>query len=112
PVASSIAAIDDPDGVRIVRERFACGGQQIVGHFGTYDRNITKLLLQSVPSLLRVCAGSIVLLMGRGSDAMRDALVRSRPELAERVYATGTLSAPDLSLHLKACDLMIQPYID
>jgi len=32
--------------------------------------------------------------------------------MADRVHATGPLDAADLSLHLSACDVMLQPYID
>jgi glycosyltransferase involved in cell wall biosynthesis len=53
-----------------------------------------------------------MLLMGRGSQAMHDELVGRYPELSGRLHATGTLAAAELSLHLSACDLMLQPYID
>lgn len=112
PVASNIPVVDDPASVRVVRERYAPAGEQIVGHFGTYDRNITELLLKSVPSLLRGRASCVMLLMGRGSLAMRDELISKFPELAERLHATGTLAAAELSLHISACDVMLQPFID
>lgn len=112
PVASNITVVDDPEGVRIIRAGYAPEGQKIVGHFGTYDRNIKEILLQSLPSLLRTSADCTVLLLGRGSEAMRDDLIRIHPELANRVHATGPLAEAKLSRHIKACDLMLQPYID
>ena len=53
-----------------------------------------------------------LLLLGHGSERMRAALIEHNPTLANRVHATGSLSADDLSHHLLACDLMLQPYID
>jgi glycosyltransferase involved in cell wall biosynthesis len=111
PVASSIAVVDDPAGVKTIRGQYAAGGQQIVGHFGTYDRNITALLLLSLPSVLESTDG-VVLLLGRGSTAMRAELIRRYPERADRIHATGSLSPTDLSRHIQACDLMLQPFID
>ena len=43
---------------------------------------------------------------------MREELLHSQPELAGRVHSTGTLAATDLSLHIRACDVLLQPYID
>jgi glycosyltransferase involved in cell wall biosynthesis len=112
PVASNITVIDDPAGVRAIRARYAPAGEPIVGHFGTYDRHITELLLVSVAALLRDRADCALLLLGRGSGSARDELLRRRPELAGRVHATGALAARDLSLHIGACDVLMQPYVD
>ena len=43
---------------------------------------------------------------------MRAEMLRREPELAERVHATGALDAASLSLHISACDVLLQPYID
>lgn len=112
PVASNIPVVDDARGVEAVRARYAPQREQIVGHFGTYDRKIAKLLSDSVPALLKDCGGCLVLLVGHGSEAMRDALTAMQPELRGRIHATGTLSADALSLHISACDLLLQPYVD
>lgn len=112
PVASNIPVVDDAHGIEVVRARYALEGVQIVGHFGTYDRHITELLLNSIPALLRACENCTVLLLGHGSESMRDALTANEPELRGRVQATGTLSAGALSLHISACDVLLQPYID
>src|SRR2546425_946956 len=52
------------------------------------------------------------LLLGRGSVPQRDELLRQHPNLARQVHATGALAAADLSRHLSACDVLIQPYPD
>jgi glycosyltransferase involved in cell wall biosynthesis len=112
PVSSNIPVVDDAASIRAIHARYAPAGELIVGHFGTYDRNIAALLSKAVPALLRGRAGCAVLLMGRGSEAMRGELIRMQPELAGRVHATGTLAAAELSLHIGSCDVMLQPYID
>lgn len=112
PIASNIPVIDDPAGVRAIRARFTSDEGALVGHFGTYDRHVTNLLLQSVPELMKNGRPQAVLLMGRGSEAMRDQLIEKLPALADRVHAAGTLAAPELSLHVSACDVMLQPYVD
>jgi glycosyltransferase involved in cell wall biosynthesis len=115
PVASNIPVVDDPPSVNLIHSRYAgARGAEasIVGHFGTYDRNITDLLLRSIPALLQNGTKPSVLLLGRGSTSMRDQLVREHPVIADDVHATGELSSADLANHLSACDLMFQPYID
>jgi glycosyltransferase involved in cell wall biosynthesis len=115
PVASNIPVANDPASVNVIRSRYAgpSGTEgSIVGHFGTYDRHIADLLLCSIPGLLQNGRKPSVLLLGRGSGAMRDELVRQHPEIADSLHATGELSTADLSTHLSACDLMIQPYPD
>lgn len=114
PVASNIPIVDDPTGVSLIRSRYAGADVEtpIVGHFGTYDRNTADLLLRSIPALLQNGRKTSVLLLGRGSTSMRDQLIREHPVIANDLHATGELDAADLSLHLGACDLMFQPYID
>jgi len=112
PVPSSVPIVHDPLGVRVVRQRYAPGKQQIVGHFGTCDRNISKLLLQSIPTLLHTMADCVALFLGHGSETVRDELIQRYPDLTDRVHATGSLTTADLSQHISACDVMLQPYID
>ena len=112
PVPSNIPVVSDPKAVREIRARYTNGSGSLVGHFGTCDRNITDLLLKTVPQLLQNGRPQAMLLVGRGSELMRAALIQKEPALAPRVYATGPLAAPELSLHLSACDLMLQPYLD
>lgn len=112
PVASNIPVIDNAPGVEAVRALYAPAGEQIVGHFGTYDRNISELLSDAVPALLRDCEGCRVLFVGHGSESMRAALIARHPELKGRIHATGTLAASALSLHISACDILLQPFID
>lgn len=112
PVASNIPVIDDSDGVNATRARYAPAHGNLVGHFGTCDRHTTGLLLKSVPSLLQNGARHKMLLLGHGSERMLAELIRREPKLADRVHATGPLTDTEVSLHVSACDVMLQPYID
>src|SRR5436305_1834897 len=47
-----------------------------------------------------------------GSETVRDELIHRYPDLTDRVHATGSLTTADLSQHISACDVMLQPYID
>jgi glycosyltransferase involved in cell wall biosynthesis len=112
PIPSTIPVIDDPATVSALRARYAPGGDFLLAHFGTYGRHITEPLMDLLPALLGDHSNLSVLLLGRGGEALRDDLIRKNKELAGRVHATGQLAAADLSRHLSACDLMIQPYTD
>ena len=52
------------------------------------------------------------MLIGRGSGDFREKLAAQCDGRMSRLHATGELGGYDLSLHLSACDLMIQPYPD
>lgn len=110
-IPSNIPVLDRPDQVRVVRERYASKEGVLIGHFGTYGSSITALL---EPVLLALAEepGTAVLLMGKGSDAYKDALIGRHPHLGDRIQAAGSLSAPDLSCHVSACDVLLQPYPD
>lgn len=112
PVPSNVPLVNDPSGVKVVRERYASETQFVLGHFGTYGRNITELLLSIVPRVMMEYSNRVMLLLGRGSEAVRERLVTQHPELGERLHATGALALDDVSRHLGACDLMVQPYAD
>ena len=111
PVPSSVPVVEGraaPD----LRARYAPEGRALVGHFGTYGGAVSDMLMSALPPLASDRSGPAVLLLGRGSEEMRGRLVGQWPSLADRVHATGCLDASDLSRHLMACDLLLQPYLD
>ena len=112
PVTSNIAVVDDPARVASVRARYAPASDYLLGHFGTYDPYITAMLLQTLPALFEGRGRLSALLLGRGSEAALGELLGRHPNLSGRVHATGELDAAALSLHLSACDVMLQPYVD
>ena len=110
PIPSGIPVVADPDAVRALRASYA-GRSALVGHFGTYGDLIAPMLEAVVPALLST-ADCRLLLLGHGSAAARAALAARLPALAERIAAAGSLSSADVSRHLQACDVMLQPYPD
>jgi glycosyltransferase involved in cell wall biosynthesis len=110
PVPSTISPVEDPSGIAQLRNRIAphC---PLVGHLGTYGRLIEPMLASALPGLL-AAGNCCILLLGRQGDSLRDSLTRTYPALADRVVAPGELSDADLSRHIAACDVMLQPYPD
>ncbi len=112
PVVSNISVTDDDPAIKTIRSRYGAAEGSIIGHFGGYDRHNTRLLLETIPPLISNGSKDTLLLMGRGSEEVREELIRNHSAMEGRVSATGNLTAPDLSLHLRACDVMLQPYVD
>jgi glycosyltransferase involved in cell wall biosynthesis len=111
PVPANVPVVRDPAEVAAVRAHLAPGGL-LLGHFGTYGHLVTDLLEPALVRLLRERDDLSVVLLGRGSEGYRAALAGRHPDLARRVAATGALPAAELSLHLQACDLLLQPFPD
>ena len=113
PVPSNVPVVDDPAGVLAVRKTMMMEGGIILGHFGTAREPwIAARLAAVVPPLLRKCPEAAFLLLGRDSLDMRSRLLAVTPELHARVRASGPLAPADVSRHLGACDVMLQPYGD
>jgi len=109
-VPSNIPVVDDPAAVAGIKRQFAKSGGPIVGHFGTYGLHTTETLGLCLTPLLARMPEVSLLLLGRGSVEFREGLLKQFAVDAGRVHATGSQPARELSLHLAACDLMIQPY--
>jgi hypothetical protein len=113
PVPSTTPAVATAEEAAATRALYAPAGLPLVGHFGTYGELIARTLRELLPRLLSdEETRCTVLLLGRGSEVMRAELLRARPALAGRVHAAGTLPPEELSRHLAACDLLLQPYPD
>jgi glycosyltransferase involved in cell wall biosynthesis len=113
PVPSNVPVADDLEGVRAVRRTLAREGGIVVGHFGTARQAwIVERVQSSVLPLLRECPSATLLLLGSDSLIQRERVLATAPELRSQVHATGPLAPAELSLHLGACDMMVQPYDD
>jgi len=84
----------------------------LVGHFGTFGRPITDLLEPIAVDLLGQVRDAHLLLIGRDSDHFRERFVQAFPAFAERIHATGAVPIETVSSHLRACDLLVQPFPD
>jgi glycosyltransferase involved in cell wall biosynthesis len=111
PVPSGIPVAGMPGRVREIRSRCASGAEVLIGHLGTYGAAVSALLEPLLLHLARE-GGRALLLLGNGGEAFAEKILRRRPEAAGRLHATGLLSPQDLSCHIAACDLFLQPYPD
>jgi glycosyltransferase involved in cell wall biosynthesis len=111
PVPSSLAA-SDAVAVDGVRRRYAPAKECIVGHFGTHGTLVTSLLDDAIRLIIDEHPTARVMLIGSGGETFRSMLVARDPGLGHRLIATGTLNAADLSTHIAACDVLMQPYPD
>ena len=84
----------------------------LVGHFGSYGDHVAPLLRRALNDLLLSDVHVAALCAGSGSDSFVERIVAERPALRGRLFATGRVPARDISVHLQACDLLLQPYPD
>lgn len=112
PIPSTIPVAANPGRVAALRRRLAPEDTVLIGHLGTYGWPITALVEPVLSALAEDRQAQAVLLMGRGSDIFRETLIRARPSWAAWIHATGELAPEELSCHVAACDLLLQPYPD
>jgi glycosyltransferase involved in cell wall biosynthesis len=110
PVPSNVPRVNDIEAVNAIRSIYA-PSELLAGHFGTYGAKIREYLELAIPELVSHPNVSVVLI-GRGSASFHENLIRKNPGNADRIHSTGELDQRSLSLHLNACDLMLQPYPD
>ena len=109
PVFGTIPVVRDPAAVDALRNRLLKGRSRLVGYFGAGGRYAFEAL--------RTAAGEVakhdtaVVCIGRGTDVLSNTL---QPAIGASVALTGTgpLERGQLSLHLQACDALLQPYPD
>ncbi|WP_394838049.1 glycosyltransferase family 4 protein [Pendulispora rubella] len=113
PVPSNISCMPAPERVAARRASMSQDGQwELVGHFGTYGEPIASLVERVFTELFARHATCKVVLMGRNGPSFAAAWSAKRPEVKDRLIATGELSGEDMATHLAACDLAVQPYPD
>jgi len=110
PVPSTIPVVRDRAGTPAVRARFAMPDSGLLGHFGSCGPLVAARLRPALGKILSIQKDARVLLIGRNSETFRENFVREHRALASRVFASGTLTESDVSIHIGACDVMIQPY--
>jgi Glycosyl transferase 4-like domain/Glycosyl transferases group 1 len=112
PVPSNIPVIGSPRDCSRIRMSYASAGEILIGHFACYGPAVAEPLTAALQRILEGAPDRRVLLTGDKNETFQKRFSSIHPDLASRVYAAGRLSDADLSYHLGACDLMIQPYPD
>lgn len=110
PIPSTIPRVDNPDAVASFRQ--STNARWVVGHFGSYNDNIAPLLAGSMRELLRREPNVVVRFLGSGAERHARLTLQDSADLAPRVHSVGRLSADEISLHLQALDLVVQPFPD
>ena len=108
PVPSTVTVTEDPSAAEKIRNRLSVPGQLLIGHFGTHSPEIRRMLGTIVPAVLSQHSNIVFVMLGKDGQAVRDEL----PTWSNRIQATGILSISELSNHIAACDLFLQPYPD
>ncbi len=112
PVPSNVKVSDNQACVATLRGRYVREGALLLGHFGTYGKPVLSVLEPILKKIAQLAPGQPLLLLGRNSVEFREHLIGGHPAWENSLYATGPLDPEDLSCHLAACDLLIQPYPD
>ncbi len=112
PIPSTIPFVNDPTRVAALRRELSEDGTRpVFVHFGTYGELITPMLLEALATLITRRPDARILLLGDNGPAFADR-VRRIPRIGDALAAPGRLDAHDVSLHLQASDVAIQPYPD
>ncbi|MBY0461082.1 MAG: glycosyltransferase, partial [Gemmataceae bacterium] len=113
PVPCNVGVHAPPTEVAATRAALAPGsGHRLIGHFGTFGAVVADLLAPTAERVLRHLPDTRLILLGRGAGGFGDRFGAGAPGLAARVTAVGELPAPAVAAHLRACDLLVQPYPD
>lgn len=111
PVPSTVPVTNDTQEARRIRERFQKDGLCLVGHFGFAGAQALDLLGAGFEAIA-ASAGAHLVLIGRGSEQVRDDLLVRVPSGGGCLHVTGELNAREISSWLSACDFVLQPYPD
>jgi glycosyltransferase involved in cell wall biosynthesis len=112
PVPGTVRVNADATAVARLRTRLLDrGGRHLVGYFGAggpyaeHALAVTLKALRSRTDMSFVC-------FGRGSEEVAARVSRLIAGPAGTLPATGALTPAELSQHLQACDVLLQPYED
>jgi glycosyltransferase involved in cell wall biosynthesis len=107
PIPGTIPVDRDRPGIAALRRRLLGEAKALVGYFGAGGRYVEAALDRAFSEIAAERDDIRFVLMGRGTGELARRL-RGQKGLC----ATGLLHARDLSHHLQACDLLLQPYVD
>lgn len=113
PIPSTIPFVDDPERVAALRRALSEDGRRpVFVHFGTYGQVIADMLRAVLRAVIHDCPDARILLLGRGGSEFAAAMRVADETYADALVAPGEQSAEEVSLHLQASDVAVQPYPD
>jgi hypothetical protein len=112
PVPSNVGVACDQAAIQTTRRRYVKEGALLLGHFGTYGVPLLSVLEPILLKMALEIPDQPLLLMGRNSLEFRRHLIERHPAFEKTLHATGALDPEELSSHIAACDVLIQPYPD
>jgi glycosyltransferase involved in cell wall biosynthesis len=112
PIPSNIPCASNASAIDQMRHAIAPDASPIVGHFGTYGRDIADALGGVLPAIAARVPAARFAFIGAGSREFVSRLAATRADIASRSWASGHLDASAVSSALRACDVLAQPYPD
>lgn len=109
PVPGTIPPVRNAAAVATLRGRLLNGRSRLIGYFGAGGRYAFDAMRATAGEMAQ--RDTAVVCIGRGSDLMSEEL-RSAVGPSVALTGTGSLEPAQLSLHLQACDALVQPYAD
>lgn len=113
PIPSTIPFVEDAERVAALRAERSDGGRRpVFVHFGTYGGMIAPMLREALEKVIEMRPDARILLLGRGGPDFAARLRSADPRFADALVALGEQAPEEVSLHLQAADVAIQPYPD
>ena len=112
PVPGTIPPVRNPSAVAALRRILVQGRSRLIGYFGSGGSYPLDVLRASIAELANGQPDAAFVCIGRGSELLADAVRPAGDDSRLPLVATGALPLDQLSLHLQACDALLQPYPD
>ena len=112
PVPGTIPPIRDEAAVSALRGSLLRGRLHLVGYFGTGGDYALDAIRATVADAAQRRADTAFVCIGRESEAVAGSVRSAVPSQVVPISGTGALPLDRLSLHLQACDALLQPYPD
>jgi glycosyltransferase involved in cell wall biosynthesis len=112
PVPGTIPPVQNASAVAAVRRILLHGRLRLIGYFGSGGAYSLDVLRTAIAELADRRSDAAFVCIGRGSDTLAQQVRPSADDSRLPLVGTGALSLDQVSLHLQACDALLQPYPD
>jgi glycosyltransferase involved in cell wall biosynthesis len=112
PVPGTIPPVRNAPAVAALRRILLQGRSRLIGYFGSGGAYPLDVLRTAIGELVDSETDAAFICIGRGSDVLADQLRWSVDDSRLPLCGTGALALDQVSLHLQACDALLQPYPD